>query len=60
MARHKLTEEQKLRGVQRGIRVLERKRKNRTGGPTWLIPSMKRYERKLTEQLKRGNSPEAA
>jgi hypothetical protein len=56
MARHILTDEQKLQGIRRGIRVLKKKR----GGPKWLIPSMKKYERRLAEQLKRGHSPEAA
>jgi hypothetical protein len=56
MARHVLTTEEKLRGIRRGIRTL----KNKRGGPKWLVPSMKRYERKLTAQLKRGNSPDVS
>ncbi len=48
MARHELTTEEKLRGLRRGIRKLRQKR----GGPKWLIPSMRKYERRLREQLK--------
>jgi hypothetical protein len=56
MAGHVLTVEEKLKGIRRGIRALEKNRK----GPTWLIPSMKKYQRRLEEQLKRGDTRPAA
>jgi hypothetical protein len=56
MARHILSVEEKLKGIRRGIRTLEKK----PGGPTWLIPSMKKYARKLAEQLRRGDAPTAS
>jgi hypothetical protein len=48
MARHVLTDEQKLRGLRKGIRILKKKR----GGPKWLIPSMEKY----LERLKKAQS----
>ncbi len=49
MALHKLTLEEKVRGIRKNIRVLSRKR----GGPKWLLPSMRVYLKKLQEQIKR-------
>jgi hypothetical protein len=56
MPRHVLTTKEKLRGLRNGIRKLKEKR----GGPKWLIPSMKNYERRLAEQLKSEQSPRKA
>ena len=53
MARHQLTPEEKLRGVRRAIRKLKMKKKKRQSCPHWLIPSMQKMERQLSEQLKR-------
>lgn len=40
-----------LRGLRKGIRVLERKR----GGPKWLLPGMKKYARKLAAEIRAGS-----
>jgi len=47
MSPYKMTVEEKLRGIRKGIRTLRKKR----GGPKWLIPSMRRYERELLKKL---------
>lgn len=49
MSHYEMSTEEKLRGVRKGIRTLIKKR----GGPKWLVPSMRRYERKLAEQVQR-------
>lgn len=49
MASHRLSVEDRVKGLRKGIRVLSRKR----GGPKWLLPSMKRYLKRLEAQ-KRG------
>ncbi len=54
MAKHVLTPEQQLKGVRKAIRTLTRKR----GGPKWLLPSMKRYARKLAGQAGRKRARE--
>jgi hypothetical protein len=50
--KHRFTPEQRLRGLRKAIRTLEGKR----GGPKWLLPSMRRYERKLTEEIRAGGA----
>ncbi len=45
---HRLTKREQLRGVRKGIRVLSRKR----GGPKWLLPSMRRYEKRLAAEVR--------
>lgn len=46
--RHRLSKADQLRGIRRAIRVLRKKR----GGPKWLLPSMRRYERKLAAEVR--------
>jgi len=55
---HVFTIDEKLRGIRKGIRTLKKKRT----GPTWLIPSMEKYVRKLKQkqQATRGNTRPAA
>jgi hypothetical protein len=48
--RHRLNKAEQLRGVRKAIRVLRQKR----GGPKWLLPSMRRYERKLAAEVRGG------
>ena len=49
MASHRLSAEDRIKGLRKGIKVLSRKR----GGPKWLLPSMKRYLKKLEAQHRR-------
>lgn len=47
--RHKLSESERLKGLRKGIRTLEKKR----GGPKWLLPSMRAYEKRLSQKVSR-------
>jgi hypothetical protein len=47
MARHELTIREKLRGLSRAINTLKRKRR----GPTWLLPSIREYRKRLLREL---------
>ena len=46
--RHRFSKEVQLRGVRKAIRALKKKR----GGPKWLLPSMKRYEKRLAAEVR--------
>jgi hypothetical protein len=50
MARYLMSTEEKLRGVRKAIRTLQKKR----DGPYWLIPKMKQYADRLANELKQG------
>lgn len=49
MASHRLSVQDRIKGLRKGIKVLSRKR----GGPKWLLPSMKRYLKRLQAEDRR-------
>ena len=46
--KHRLSKREQLRGVRKAIRTLREKR----GGPKWLLPSMRRYEKRLAAEVR--------
>lgn len=48
--RHRFDKRTQLRGIRKAIRTLQKKR----GGPKWLLPSMRRYEKRLATEVRQG------
>ncbi len=46
--RHRLSKQEQLAGVRKGIRVLSKKRV----GPKWLLPAMRRYAQRLAAEVR--------
>ena len=46
--RHRFPKRVQLRGVRKAIRTLTKK----GGGPKWLLPSMRKYEKQLAAQVR--------
>jgi len=53
--RHRFPKKVQLAGVRKAIRTLQKKR----SGPKWLLPSMRRYEKRLAAEARDGQQRRA-